>query len=149
MKHKYLFRRETGPLNTNSTIYVVWVGESEREQKLLAQVKHEAFHSGYTIKLWDYSVALWLDLESERVFSGAGLLNFGFSRVEVTISELRELCFSSCWESFESQLVISQAKLRMLRESRPDLYAANSSNRNTRSCALLKRKNLSQEVRTL
>lgn len=149
MKHKYLFRRENAPLNPNSTIYIVWVGESEREQKFLAQVKHEAFHSGYTIQLWDESVALWLDAESDRVFSSAGILNFGFSRAEITISELRELCFSHNWETFESMLVISQAKIRMLRESRPDLYAAKSSNRNTRSCALLKRKNLSQEVRTL
>lgn len=149
MKHKYLFRRENAPLNPRSTIYVVWVGESEREQKFLAQVKHEAFHSGYSIQLWDESVDLWLELESERVFASAGILNFGFSRAEVTISELRELCFWSCWESFESQLVISQAKIRMLRESRPDLYAAKSSANKIKSCALLRRKNLSQEVRTL
>lgn len=144
MKKQYLFRHENCPLHPQSVIYHVWVGESEREQKLLAQVKYEAFHRGYTIQLWDESVDMWLTVEADRVFSTAGILNFGFSRADLSITELRELCYSMAWANFESRLTISQNFLRMLREARPDLYSRGSLNKKTKSCALLKRKNLSQ-----
>lgn len=143
MKKQYLFRHENVPMHVNSVVYHVWVGTSEREQKFLAQVKHESQFAGYTIQQWDESVDMWLLVESERVFSGAGLINFGFVRADLTISELRELCFSKCWKSFESAIPLSQSFLRMFREARPDLYSRKNLSGTVRSRALLTRKNLS------
>lgn len=143
MKKQYLFRHENCPLHPKSVIYHVWVGESEREQKLLAQVKYEAFHRGYTLQLWDESVDMWLTVESDRVFSAAGILNFGFTRADISVAQCRELCYSQGWVNFEAGLVISRAFLRMLREARPDLYCRSTLSEKTKSGAFLKRKNLS------
>lgn len=144
MKKQYLFRHENRELHPDSVIYHLWVGTSEREQKLLAQVKYEAFHNGYTLQLWDESVDMWLMVQAEQVFSSAGILNFGFTRADVTVAELRELCYSHLWESYESRLYVTQAFTRMLCEARPDLYRRHSLSDNSKSCALLRRKNLSQ-----
>lgn len=146
MKKQYLFRHENVQLHANSVIYHVWVGSCEREQKMLAQMKYEANHRGWTLQLWDESIDMWLLVESERVFASCGILNFGFVRADLQIAELRELAYSGCWESYEKSIPISQAFLRMLREARPDLYSRHSLSEYSKSCALLKRKNLSSEV---
>lgn len=122
MKHQYLFLRENAPLNARSVVYHVWVGCSDHEQKLLAQVAHECKFHGWTLRRWDESIDMYLLVESERVFTDSGILNFGFSSADLTISELRELVYSGCWDSFESTICVTQSYLHMLREARPDLY---------------------------
>lgn len=148
MKSQYLFRHENQPLSVASVIYHVWVGTSEHEKKLFEQVRYEAQHYGYTLRLWSEDVDFWLLLEAERVFSEAGILNFGFQRADVTITELRELCYSHCFESFERTLSVSSAFTRMLRHARPDLYRRKSLSSNTKAFASPIRKNLSQEIVT-
>lgn len=104
MKRKFYFHRQNCPLDTDHVIYVLWVGESVREQKILTQLVAWSFQHGATLMSWDESIDFYLLLESERVFPGKGLLDFGFQRTNINARELQILMEDNSFESYEAAL---------------------------------------------
>ena len=104
MKRKFYFHRQNCPLDSDHVIYVLWVGESVREQKILTQLVAWSFQHGATLMSWDESIDYYLLLESERVFPSKGLLDFGFQRKNINARELQILMEDNSFESYEAAL---------------------------------------------
>ena len=104
MKRKFYFHRQNAPLDTDHVVYVLWVGESVREQKILTQLVAWSFQHGATLMSWDESIDYYLLIESERVFPGKGLLDFGFQKTNINARELQILMEDNAFESYEAAL---------------------------------------------
>jgi len=119
MKRRYYLHRENAPLQSDSVIYSVWVGESAREQKYLAQLKEWAFSKGATLMLWSEDVVYYIDYESQRVFPGRGLLDFGFVRADLTAAEALAHVKADDWDMYEKNLTMPKAFFHQISASEP------------------------------
>lgn len=104
MKHQYYLHRQNQPLQADTVIYHVWVGESEREQSYLSKLKSWAMVHGATLMLWEESISYYLLLESERIFTNRGLLDFGFIRADIKVADALALAEVDGWDSYENNL---------------------------------------------
>lgn len=144
MKRKFYFHRQNAPLDTDHVIYVLWVGESVREQRMLTQLVAWSFSHGATLRSWSEDVDYYLLLEAERVFPGKGLLDFGFVRTEVSARELLTLMETNGWLKYESELATPKAFFQQIIASDPLKISPTKSNSVIRGVLSSKRKNLSQ-----
>ena len=119
MKRRYYLHRENAPLQSDSVIYSIWIGESAREQKLLAQLKEWAFAKGATLMLWSEDVVYYIDYESNRVFPGRGLLDFGFVRADLTAAEALQHAKADDWDMYEKTLTMPKAFFHQISASEP------------------------------
>ena len=119
MKRRYYLHRENAPLQSDSVIYSVWIGESAREQKYLSQLKEWAFSKGATLMLWSEDVVYYIDCESQRVFPGNGLLDFGFVRAELTAAEALAHAKANDWDMYEKTLSMPKAFFHQISDSEP------------------------------
>lgn len=102
MKRRFYFHRQNEPLDSDHVVYVLWCGESVREQKLLAKMVAWSFEHHATLMSWDESIDYYLMIEAERVFPGKGLIDFGFVRVDINASDLLTLMEDQSFDSFEA-----------------------------------------------
>lgn len=109
MKRKYFLHRINAPMDTDHVVYVVWCGESVREQSKLTQLVAWAFREGATLMSWSEDVDFYLQVESERCFPNKGLLDFGFVRTEITVSEALKMAQDNSWARYESGLSTPKA----------------------------------------
>lgn len=144
MKRKFYFHRQNAPLDTDHVIYVLWVGESVREQRMLTQLIAWSFNHGATLRSWGEDVDLYLLLEAERVFPGKGLLDFGFVRTEVSARELLTLMETNGWLKYESELSTPKAFFTQLSAADPFKIAEVNLSKKSHCVLSSKRKNLSQ-----
>ena len=144
MKRKFYFHRQNAPLDTDHVIYVLWVGESVREQRMLTQLVAWSFNHGATLRTWGEDIDYYLLLESERVFPGKGLLDFGFVRTEVSAKELLTLMETNGWSKFESELASPKAFFQQIQTANPLKISPTKSNSVIRGVLSSRRKNLSQ-----
>lgn len=144
MKRRYYLHRENAPLQSDSVIYSVWVGESAREQKNLSQLKEWAFSKGATLMLWSEDVVYYIDYESARVFQGHGLLDFGFLRADLTAAEALKHAKANDWDMYEKTLTMPKAFFHQISTSEPS--RVDGSARKIKSSTVLPetRKNLSE-----
>lgn len=144
MKRRYYLHRENAPLQSDSVIYSVWIGESAREQKYLAQLKEWAFTKGATLMLWSEDVVYYIDYESQRVFPGHGLLDFGFVRADLTAAEALKHAQADDWDLYEKTLSMPKAFFHQISASEPS--RVDGSARKIKNPRVLpeKRKNLSE-----
>ena len=119
MKSRYFLHRENAPLQSDSVIYSVWVGESAREQKYLSQLKEWAFSKGATLILWSEDVVYYIDCESQRVFTGHGLLDFGFVKAEITAADALKHAKANDWDLYEKSLSMPKAFFYQISTSEP------------------------------
>lgn len=143
MKRRYYLHRENAPLQSDSVIYSVWIGESAREQKYLAQLKEWAFAKGATLMLWSEDVVFYIDYESDRVFPGHGLLDFGFVRADLTAADALKHAQADDWDMYEKTLSMPKAFFHQISASEPS--RVDGSARKIKSSTVLpeRRKNLS------
>ena len=144
MKRRYYLHRENAPLQSDSVIYSVWVGESAREQKYLSQLKEWAFSKGATLMLWSEDVVYYIDDESQRVFTGHGLLDFGFVRADITAADALKHAKANDWDMYEKSLSMPKAFFHQISASEPS--RVDGSARKVKSSTVLpeRRKNLSE-----
>ena len=144
MKRCYYLHRENAPLQSDSVIYSVWVGESAREQKLLAQLKEWAVAKGATFMLWSEDVVYYIDYESQRVFPGHGLLDFGFVRADLTAAEALTHAKADDWDMYEKSLSMPKAFFHQISTS--ETSRVDGSARKIKYSTVLpeRRKNLSE-----
>lgn len=109
MKRKYFLHRINAPMETDHVVYVVWCGESVREQSKLTQLVAWAFREGATLMSWSEDIDFYLQVESERCFPNKGLLDFGFVRTEITVSEALKMAQDNSWAKYESGLSTPKA----------------------------------------
>lgn len=145
MKRRYFLHRENAPLQSDSVIYSVWIGESAREQKYLSQLKKWAFSKGATIMPWSEGVAYYIECESQRVFPGHGLLDFGFVRADLTAAEALKHAKANDWDMYEKTLSMPKAFFHQISASDPS--RVDGSARKIKSSTVLPetRKNLSEK----
>ena len=145
MKRRYFLHRENAPLQSDSVIYSVWIGESAREQKYLSQLKEWAFAKGATLMLWSEDVVYYIDYESDRVFPGHGLLDFGFVRADLTAAEALAHAKANDWDMYEKTLSMPKAFFHQISTSEPS--RVDGSARKIKSSTVLPetRKNLSEK----
>lgn len=144
MKRRYYLHRENAPLQSDSVIYSVWIGESVREQKLLARLKEWAFAKGATLMLWSEDVVYYIDYESNRVFPGRDLLDFGFVRADLTAAEALAHAKADDWDMYEKTLSMPKVFFNQISASEPS--RVDGSARKIKSSTVLpeRRKNLSE-----
>lgn len=144
MKRRYYLHRENAPLQSDSVIYSVWVGESAREQKYLSQLKEWAVAKGATLMLWSEDVVCYIDYESQRVFPGNGLLDFGFVRADLTATDALAHAKDDDWDMYEKTLSMPKAFFHQISTSDPS--RVDGSARKIKNTRVLpeKRKNLSE-----
>lgn len=149
MKRHYYLHRENAPLQSDSVIYSVWVGESAREQKYLSQLKEWAIAKGAALMLWSEDVAYYIDDESQRVFPGHGLLDFGFVRAELTAADALNHAKANDWDMYEKTLSMPKAFFHQISASEPS--RVDGSARKVKSSTVLpeRRKNLSESDTSL
>lgn len=147
MKRKFYFHRQNCPLDTDHVIYVLWVGESVREQKILTQLVAWSFQHGATLMSWDESIDYYLLLESERVFPGKGLLDFGFQRTNINARELQILMEDNSFESYEAALTTPKQFFTQLVALDPLRIDKPKSEIKSINVLSSQRKNLSQDMR--
>jgi len=104
MKRKYFLHRINAPMDTDHVVYVVWCGESVREQSKLTKLVAWAYQEGATLMSWSEDIDFYLQVESERCFPNRGLLDFGFVRTEITVSEALKMAEENSWSRYESTL---------------------------------------------
>lgn len=146
MKRRFYFHRQNEPLDTDHVIYVLWVGESVREQRLLAKMVAWSFEHQATLMSWDESIDYYLMLEAERVFPGKGLLDFGFVRTDINANELLILMEDESFESYEAGLTTPKAFFNQILSLSPasiDQAAGRIDHHNVLSS---QRKNLSRKA---
>lgn len=119
MKRRYYLHRENAPLRSDSVIYSIWIGESAREQKYLAQLKEWAFVKGATLMLWSEDVVCYIDYESDRVFPGHGLLDFGFVKADLTAADALKHAKADDWDMYEKTLSMPKAFFHQISASEP------------------------------
>lgn len=119
MKRKFYFHRQNSPLDTDHVIYVLWVGESVREQKMLAKAVAWSFAHGATLRSWSEDIDFYLLLEAERVFPSKGLLDFGFIRTDVGMQELLTLMEDNSFAAYESALCTPKAFIHQVQTMEP------------------------------
>ena len=144
MKRRYFLHRENAPLQSDSVIYSVWIGESAREQKLLALLKEWAFAKGATFMLWSEDVVCYIDYESQRVFPGHGLLDFGFVRADLTAAEALAHAKADDWDMYEKSLSMPKAFLHQISTSEPSRVDGSARKIKNQSVLPERRKNLSE-----
>ena len=143
MKRRYYLHRENAPLQSDSVIYSVWIGESAREQKYLSQLKEWAFSKGATLMLWSEDVVYYIDYESQRVFPGHGLLDFGFVRADLTAAEALAHAKDDDWDMYEKTLSMPKAFFHQISASEPSRVDGSAGKIKNQSVLPEKRKNLS------
>lgn len=119
MKRRYYLHRENAPLQSDSVIYSVWIGESAREQKYLSQLKEWAFAKGATLMLWSEDVVNYIDYESQRVFTSHGLLDFGFVIADLTAADALAHAKANDWDMCEKTLSMPKAFFHKISASEP------------------------------
>lgn len=119
MKRKYFLHRINAPMDTDHVVYVVWCGESVREQRKLTQLVAWAFSEGATFMSWSEDIDFYLKVESERCFPNKGLLDFGFVRTEITVSEALKMAEENSWARYESSLATPKAFFMAIQSNSP------------------------------
>lgn len=119
MKRKFYFHRQNAPLDTDHVIYVLWVGESVREQKMLTKAIAWSFAHGATLRSWSEDIDFYLLLEAERVFPSKGLLDFGFIRTDVGMQELLTLMEDNSFAAYEAALCTPKAFIHQVLTMEP------------------------------
>ena len=114
MKRKFFLHRINAPMDSDHVVYVVWVGESVREQRMLTKIVSWAFQTGATFRSWSEDIDFYLEIESERVFPSRGLLDFGFIRKDLSARDVLDLIEANSWEAFEHSLSIPKTQLYQL-----------------------------------
>lgn len=119
MKRKFYFHRQNCPLDTDHVIYVLWVGESVREQKILTQLVAWSFQHGATLRSWSEDIDYYLLLEAERVFPARGLLDFGFIHTHINARDLQILMDDNSFEAYEAALTAPRNYFHQIRKIDP------------------------------
>ena len=145
MKRRYYLHRENAPLQSDSVIYSVWVGESAREQKYLSQLKEWAFSKGATLMLWSEDVVYYIDYESQRVFPGHGLLDFGFVRADLTAADALKHAKANDWDMYEKTLSMPKAFFHQISASEPSRVDGSAGKIKSSKVLPERRKNLSEK----
>lgn len=119
MKRKYYFHRHNTPLEPDHVIYIVWIGESVREQKMLTKMVAWAFAHGATLMSWSEDIDYYLQYEEDRCFPGRGLLSFGFRRDHIKAADLLTLMEDNSFDAYERALTVPKSYFSMLRYIQP------------------------------
>lgn len=119
MKRKYFLHRINAPMDTDHVVYVVWCGESVREQSKLTKLVAWAYQEGATLMSWSEDVDFYLQVESERCFPNRGLLDFGFIRTEISVSEALKMAEENSWSRYESSLATPKVFFSDIRKMIP------------------------------
>ena len=144
MKRHYFLHRENDPLQSDSVIYSVWIGESAQEQKLLALLKEWAFAKGATLMLWSKDVVSYIDYESQRVFTSRGLLDFGFVRADLTAAEALKHAMADDWDMYEKSLSMPKAFFHQISASETSRVDGSAQKIQSSTVLPERRKNLSE-----
>lgn len=144
MKRKFYFHRVDEPLAADTTIYRLWVGESVREQRMLTQIVAWAFAHHATLMSWREDIDYYLMIESERVFPGSGLLDFGFIQRDITASECLRHIEADDWALFESSPEIPHSLISQIMKNSPAKLVRPAGRVIPSKVLTEKRKNLSQ-----
>lgn len=144
MKRQFYLHRVNAPMCADSVVYHVWAGESVREQIQLSKLMSWAFQSGATLRSWSEEIDHYLWYEAERVFTEVGLLNFGFSRADLTVSEALSLALTDQWQAFEKSLTLPKNLISMLSVLDPISVDRKKSSIRRSPILSLPRQNLSQ-----
>lgn len=144
MKRKYYFHRVNQPLQADHVVYRLWVGESVREQRLLAEILAWAFSQGATVMSWSEDIDYYLEYESERVFPGRGLLDFGFIQADITAADALKHIKANDWDIYEKNLPQPKNFFVTLRKCSPEKIDPKKSSIKSYPVLTEIRKNLSQ-----
>lgn len=148
MKRKFYFHRQNAPLDTDHVVYIVWVGESVREQRILTKLMAWSFEHGATLRSWSEDIDFYLTIEAERVFPSRGLLDFGFVQTHIQAQDLLFLMEDESFEAYELSLTTPKNFFQQLCAVDP-LHVDSAANRIKSSQVLTSpRKNLSQSNST-
>lgn len=146
MKRKYYFHRINQPLQADHVVYRLWVGESVREQRLLADILAWAFSQGATVMSWSEDIDYYLQYESERVFPGRGLLDFGFIQADITAADALKHIKANDWDIYEKNLPQPKTFFVTLRKCSPVKIDQKKSSIKSYPVLTEIRKNLSQST---
>lgn len=144
MKRKYYFHRINQPLQADHVVYRLWVGESVREQRLLAEILAWAFAQGATVMSWSEDIDYYLEYESERVFPGRGLLDFGFIQADITAADALKHIKANDWDIYEKNLPQPKTFFVTLRKCSPEKINPKKSSISSSPVLTEIRKNLGQ-----
>lgn len=131
-------------MDTDHVVYVVWCGESVREQSKLTKLVAWAYQEGATLMSWSEDIDFYLQVESERCFPNRGLLDFGFVRTEITVSEALKMAEENSWSRYESSLSIPKNHFTDIRKMMPSMIDREKHVIHNSHVLTSPRKNLSQ-----
>ena len=146
MKKKFYFHRQNAPLDTDHVIYVLWVGESVREQKMLTKAVAWSFAHGATLRSWSEDIDFYLLIEAERVFPSKGLLDFGFIRTDIGMQELLTLMEDNSFAAYEAALCTPKAFIHQVVSMEPSKIDLKRGQIKSSPVLTSSRKNLSPEA---
>lgn len=146
MKRKFYLHRINAPLDADHVVYKLWVGESVREQRMLAELVAWSFKVGATLMTWSEDIDYYLLIESERVFPSKGILDFGFIQREITAAEALEHVRANDWDLFEKTLPQPKGFFSVLLNSQPSKVDTKSSSIKSNLVLTEKSKNLSDSI---
>lgn len=119
MKRKFFLHRQNAPMEPDHVVYRVWIGESVKEQRILTQLMAWSFETGATLRTWSEDIDFYLSIESDRVFPGRGLLDFGFISVDITAAEALQLVQTKSWDAYEKSLSLPKSLISSITLNSP------------------------------
>lgn len=146
MKQYYCFIREPYRFTTDSVVYTVSVGSSQRERAKLELVRLWCLDAGAYFKMRSDDVQTTIDNLAETMFPSIDFPRLLLRRKYVTISELYRLIVDWSWSEIESDYSVTPAFLHQFKNtSMASLFIKTSKGAKT-VCQTVTRKYLSDEV---
>lgn len=146
MRHKYYFRSENKPLHANSVVYVVTVGQSERDKKAFQWMKAYAYDNGLTFMRWGEDVDYYLELERESIFPRSGICFNRFKMITLSVQQLRTVARSIGFQFYEKSIYFPRTFFEQMKALNPACFSKFNQKKIPKVSHREKRKYLSHKV---
>lgn len=148
MKSKFCFIRDFGRMRPNSFVYVVWVGESDREQTKLALVQEYCKDCSIYFKKWSSLVDSALNEASKQFQVNGNVLAKPFRSESISIHDLYRLIVDDSFDSFEANHVETPFGIWMAFRNDPKYIQSRNQSNVLQDAPPHKRQNLSRRKLT-
>lgn len=145
MSHYYYFVRNLSTFGVDDVVFLVRVGESQREQIILALLREYCKDCGFYLRIRGVESDKAIELLRESVYKGWRYLFSPLKVTNLSISQLYRLIIDGNIEAYEKSLVQTRFSYNFRSKIDPNFLFSQFSKKNVIRTATGTRKNLKSE----
>lgn len=142
MTHYYYFVRNLNSFGIDDVVFLVRVGESQREQVKLALLREYCRDCGFYLRIRDEESDKAINMLRDSVYKGWHYLFSPLKVANLSISELYRMIIDDTIESYEKTLVQTRFSYNFRRKIDPNFLFSQKSQKIVKGPAIGKRKYL-------